>query len=101
MPGSETQEDKLNPLTLIGLVLSVYVLVALLIDTVFTIPEEISRMLNFIDNGICVFFLVEFVIRFKQADNKWQFMKWGWIDLISSIPTLDYLRAGRALRIIR
>jgi voltage-gated potassium channel len=28
-------------------------------------------------------------------------MKWGWIDLISSIPTLDFLRAGRALRLIR
>ena len=28
-------------------------------------------------------------------------MKWGWIDLISSIPTFDYLRFGRALRLIR
>jgi len=28
-------------------------------------------------------------------------MRWGWIDLIASIPTIDYLRAGRALRLIR
>jgi voltage-gated potassium channel len=28
-------------------------------------------------------------------------MKWGWIDLISSIPTFDLLRYGRALRILR
>lgn len=28
-------------------------------------------------------------------------MKWGWIDLVSSIPTFDYFRAGRALRLIR
>jgi voltage-gated potassium channel len=28
-------------------------------------------------------------------------MKWGWIDLVSSIPTLDFFRAGRLLRLIR
>ncbi len=28
-------------------------------------------------------------------------MKWGWIDLIASIPTLDFMRAGRLLRLIR
>ncbi len=28
-------------------------------------------------------------------------MKWGWIDLISSIPALEYVRPGRALRLIR
>lgn len=101
MEANASSDNKLSPLNLIGLVLSVYVLIALLIDTVFTVPDEISRMLDFVDNGICIFFLIEFVIRFKQAENKGRFMKWGWIDLLSSIPTLDYLRAGRALRIIR
>lgn len=28
-------------------------------------------------------------------------MKWGWIDLISSIPNVDFLRAGSTLRLIR
>jgi voltage-gated potassium channel len=28
-------------------------------------------------------------------------MKWGWIDLIASIPTFDFMRAGRLLRLIR
>jgi voltage-gated potassium channel len=28
-------------------------------------------------------------------------MKWGWIDLVSSIPALDFLRGGRAFRLIR
>jgi voltage-gated potassium channel len=28
-------------------------------------------------------------------------MRWGWIDLISSIPAVSYLRAGRVLRLIR
>lgn len=28
-------------------------------------------------------------------------MQWGWIDLISIIPVIDYFRAARLLRIIR
>ena len=28
-------------------------------------------------------------------------MKWGWIDLVASIPAIDFLRAGRILRLIR
>jgi voltage-gated potassium channel len=28
-------------------------------------------------------------------------MKWSWIDLVASIPSLDFLRAGRLLRLIR
>ncbi|MFM9027581.1 MAG: potassium channel family protein, partial [Bacteroidota bacterium] len=44
---------------------------------------------------------IDFTVRFYRAPSKLKFMKWGWIDLISSIPTLDMLRAGRALRLIR
>jgi voltage-gated potassium channel len=88
-------------LNLTALALSIYVLGALLIDTLFNLPVEVSKVLDLVDNGICIFFLIEFVIRLSRAENKAQFMKWGWIDLISSIPTLDMLRAGRALRLIR
>lgn len=65
------------------------------------LPTETARLLTFIDDIICVFFLFEFCLRFYQARSKWGFMKWGWIDLISSIPALPFLRAGRALRLIR
>jgi voltage-gated potassium channel len=94
-------EKKLGLLDLLVIVLSAYVLLTLAIDTFFRIPPEISRVLQFLDNAICVFFLVEFCIRFYKAESKWKFMKWGWIDLISSIPSVDFLRAGRTLRLIR
>ena len=42
------------------IILSAYVLIALLIDTVFTLPPEVSILLNYIDNAICLFFLAEF-----------------------------------------
>jgi voltage-gated potassium channel len=97
----EEEKKIITPLNIMVLVLSVYVLLALLVDTFFILPQEISRILDLIDNGICVFFIIEFSIRFYRSENKLLFMRWGWIDLVSSIPTFDFLRAGRALRIIR
>lgn len=101
MENQESNEPKLGLLNLLLIVLSVYVLGALIVDTLFKLPPEVSRILTFIDNGICVFFLAEFCYRFYKADNKLKFMRWGWIDLISSIPALDYFRAGRTVRLIR
>ena len=101
MTDKGNSENRPGLLNLLVLVLSIYVLLALIVDTVFTVPPEIARILNFVDNGICIFFLIEFGVRFYRADNKLKFMKWGWIDLISSIPNVDFLRAGRTLRLIR
>lgn len=95
------KENKLGFLNLMVLALSIYVLGALLVDTFFKLEPEVSRLLNRIDDLICVFFLYEFCVRFYQAENKLQFMKWGWIDLLSSIPTLEYFRPGRVLRLFR
>ncbi len=98
---TEDEKNQIGPLNIIVLFLSVYVLIALLIDTFFVLSDELSRLLDFIDNVICVFFLVEFSIRLYKSDNRLKFMKWGWIDLVSSIPTFDLMRSGRALRLIR
>lgn len=97
----EKKEEKLGVMNLLILVLSVYVLLVLVIDTIYKLPEEVSELLTYIDNAICLVFLYDFSIRFYRAENKLKFMRWGWIDLLSSIPTLEYFRAGRALRLVR
>ena len=94
-------EHHVDWLHLLVVLLSVYVLVVLVVDTLVKLPIETARLLTFIDDAICVFFLFEFSLRFYQAENKLKFMQWGWIDLISSIPALPFLRAGRALRLVR
>ena len=95
------EKEKLGFLNLIIIILSVYVLISLLVDTFVKLPLEISDLLFTIDNGICLVFLLDFFIRFFHAENKLKFMKWGWIDLISSIPSVDILRIGRLVRLIR
>lgn len=101
MSANEIKEEKLNFLNLLIIILSFYVLGSLVVDTFFSLPPEIAKVLNYVDNFICGVFLLDFIIRYRQAENKLQFMKWGWIDLIASVPTLDFMRAGRLLRLIR
>ena len=94
-------KKELNLFNIIILVLSLYVLISLIVTTFFVLSDEVTVLLNYVDNLICIIFLVDFAKRFKKANNKLVFMKWGWIDLISSIPYIDFLRAGRVLRLIR
>ena len=95
------EKNTLPSINVLAIILSIYVLSIFIIETIFTLPSEIVKVLDFIDNIICVFFLFDFFIRFYKAENKLQFMKWGWIDLISSIPSFEALRFGRLLRLIR
>lgn len=94
-------DEKLGYFNIIILVLTIYVLVALLVETFWLLPSETSKLLNFIDKIICLLFFIDFCVRFTKAKNKLKFMRWGWIDLISSIPVVNYFRAGRLLRLIR
>jgi len=98
---AEEKKENLGFLNLLILLLSFYVLIALLVDTIFKLSPETSKLLNYIDNIICAVFLYDFIVRFRKAESKLAFMKWGWIDLIASIPTFDFMRAGRLLRVIR
>jgi voltage-gated potassium channel len=94
-------ENKLSFLNIVVIILTLYVLGALVVDTFWQLPQETSKLLTYFDYLICIFFFCEFMFRFLKAENKLTFMKWGWIDLLSSIPMVDFLRAGRLLRLIR
>lgn len=86
---------------LVLLILSIYVLVALTIEVALPLSDSTRTILNAVDAGICVVFLLDFAIQFARAERKLHYMKWGWLDLISSIPTIDGLRWARLARITR
>src|SRR5688572_1375515 len=81
--------------------LSIYAVAALLIDLVVKLPPDASRMIQYFDRVVCAIFLFDFVIQFRRAPSKLQYMKTGWLDLLASIPTVDLLRWGRLLRVLR
>ncbi len=93
--------EDLGVLDLAVFVLSIYVLIVMGIEAFSNLPQEVAKLLQYIDWVICIFFLGEFSIRFFEAPNKFEFMRWGWIDLLASIPMLPYLHLGRIFRLMR
>ena len=93
--------ERLSTLQVVTLILSVYVLIALFVQSVFSLTPEANAFLDRIDFYICIVFSADFFIRLYRAPSKPAFLKWGWVDLVSSIPMLDMFRVGRVVRIIR
>ena len=81
--------------------LCLYVLVALGAVTFFRLDESVVAILNYVDTTVCFMFLADFAGKFVTAKNKLSYLKWGWIDLVSSVPTIGPLRLGRLARVVR
>ena len=93
--------EKVGLFQVVVLILSIIVLSALGADAAFKLPKEVSDILQTLDTLVCIVLLTDFGIRFYKAESKLTFMKWGWIDLIASIPNVPILRVGRFIRILR
>jgi voltage-gated potassium channel len=93
--------EKVGLFQIVVLILSIVVLGAIVADTVFKLPKEISDVLQTLDTLVCVLLLTDFCIRLYKAESKLVFLKWGWIDLVASIPNVPLLRVGRLVRILR
>lgn len=93
--------DKIDLPQIVSLVLSVYILCALIVQTLYKLPPDTTLLLDRIDFLICLFFLYDFFLRLYKAESKLQFLKWGWIDFISSIPMLPVFGAARVVRVVR
>jgi len=92
---------KLSLFQILILILSVYVLCALFVQTVFVLPAQVDLLIESLDFAICLLFIADFFARLYKAPSKMSFLKWGWIDLVSSMPMFDFLRWGRLVRIVR
>jgi voltage-gated potassium channel len=82
--------------------LCVYALLALAAERFVPLSEDVKRLIQYADFGVCLLFFGDFVVSLVTAPNRWRyFLTWGWVDLLSSIPTVDALRIGRAARVMR
>lgn len=63
---------------IVMLVLSVYVVLALLLRELLPLKADTRVLLDQIDTGICFYFLYNFGLRLYQAPDKLAFMRWGW-----------------------
>lgn len=101
MNKSSPAYPELGPFQFAVFVLSVFIVVALFLDWFVEVPPQVALLLRWIDNVVCALFFADFVVRFRAAESKWRFMRWGWIDLLASVPEIQALRLGRLFRIVR
>ena len=84
------------------LALCIYALLALVVERFVPLPEDFRALIHYADFGVCLIFFGDFLVSFLTAPSRWRyFVTWGWVDLLSSIPTVDALRIGRVARVMR
>lgn len=97
-----SQLEKVEPYVLFMLLLSILSLVGLAFSTVGHLDPDQAAILAVADNIVCALFFYDFLVSLYRAPSRWSyFLRWGWLDLLSSVPLLDAFRATRLARIFR
>ena len=90
------------PYQLFMLSLCAYTLLALIAEVILRPQGQVRLVLEYADTAICVAFLFDFFLCLYRAPNRLRYLyTWGWLDLLSSIPTVNVARWGRAARAAR
>jgi voltage-gated potassium channel len=83
------------------LFLSLFVLGMLAVEVLVPLRPQTKVILQAADTIICVVFIGDFAARLARARDKRHFLKWNWIDLLASVPNVEWLRTGRLVRVFR
>jgi voltage-gated potassium channel len=103
----EDLRQKLNSWDWLVLVVAVVSLLLVLLETFLHIPAGILSVLHTVDTLSCVIFLTDIIVRWQREKWAAAFWRWGWFDLLASIPfdsafrTLQAIRIYRIIRLIR
>ena len=88
-------------LDVVIIVLTIAVTVLLIVDATQDLTEAQKKYFTLTDNLICLIFLFEFFYKLKHAESKLIYVRNHWIDLLASIPFIEFLRVGRLIRLVR
>ena len=83
------------------LVLSIFALLLLAVQSFVRLTPNTASTLDVIDTIICVFFFFDFLWQLYHTHPRTAYLKWGWLDLVASIPMFPALRIARLARIAR
>jgi len=83
---------------LIASILSLYPAICLLLPPVSN--ESIDSLIA-LDWIFSTIFMIDFVMALTQAPDKRQYLKWGWIDFLGSLPAISIIRPLRLVRVVR
>lgn len=97
----EELRQRLNPWDWLVLVVAVVSLLLVLLETFLHIPANVLPLLRDIDRLSCLVFLADIIVRWRREKWAASFWRWGWIDLLASIPFDPAFRSLQAIRIYR
>jgi len=84
------------------LLVSVLALALLAIRLMAGLHPAAQSVLEYADLWICALFAIDFAVSLARAKHRLKYlMTWGWIDLLSCVPTIGVLRLGRLARVFR
>lgn len=84
------------------LALCLIVLSMLVVETFVSLDGGTRQIFRITDTVICMAFIADFVRSLYVADRRIVYLvRWGWLDLLSSIPLMGALRWGRLARVAR
>lgn len=91
-----------HPYALFMLILSILSLGGLAISAMGGLSAEQVSILQVADLVVCSLFFADFLWSIYHAPDRGRyFLRWGWLDLLSSVPMIDALRVTRVARIFR
>lgn len=83
------------------LVLSIASLALLAVETFVAAAGKATEALRITDNIICLVFFGDFISQLVRTRPHLAYLKWGWLDLVSSIPIVPVFRLARLARVAR
>ena len=102
---TEKPARKLITYDLVIAILALFSLILLIPIFFGNLSSQDKTVLIYLEDGLCVVFLFDFLRNLRLAPNKWAyFLKGGgWLDLLGSIPYYPFaiFRVARLFRIVR
>jgi voltage-gated potassium channel len=83
------------------LFVSVVSLILIIWETFVSLPPDTLSRFILIDRYACAIFMVDVLVRWRRMGWSRKYWKWGWLDVLASIPLDGAFRALQAIRIYR
>lgn len=93
--------EHLNPWDWLVLVVAGLSLVLILLETFLNLSPETLHGLLIVDHIACGIFLVDILVRWRRQGWRARYWRWGWLDVLASIPLDPAFRIFQAARIYR
>ncbi|GAB3030701.1 potassium channel family protein [Bowmanella dokdonensis] len=99
LPGKK--RIKIGAFDLAMMVLSIVAVLNICVIILARLPPDVRHYLVFMDTIICLLFLTHFSYSLATADNRRDYFRTHWIDLLASIPLIEPFRIARFLQVLR